>query len=73
MGRPVDIAALVADARGAARDAARLSGLVRRSWPAASDATRPAAREWVRRWGPTRMTAPPPDCACAAGTCGWCN
>jgi hypothetical protein len=73
MGRPVDIAALVTAAEAAARDEARLARLVRHSWPAGSDATRPAARDWVRRWGPRRITAALPDCACAAGTCGWCN
>jgi hypothetical protein len=71
--RPIDIAALVRSADASATDALGLAALVRRSWPASSDATRPAARDWVRRWGPARLTAEPADCACAAGTCGWCN
>ena len=73
MGRNVDIAALVASAHAGTRDLAGLARLVHRTWPEASDATRPAALDWVRRWRPTRLVAPPPDCTCAAGTCGWCN
>lgn len=71
--RPVDIEALVRGADAAAADGRRLTALVRRSWPSGSDATLPAAREWIRRWGPARVVAPPADCACASGTCGWCN
>ena len=73
MRQPVDIAALISAADAAAHDRAGLRRLVRRSWPAVFDATRPAALEWVRRWGPVRLAAPRPDCACATGTCGWCN
>ena len=73
MGRPADIAALVSSADTCARDPHGLMRLVRRSWPAASDATQPAARDWVRRWGPSRMSAQPPECGCSAGNCGWCN
>jgi hypothetical protein len=73
MGRHVDIAALVHSADACSRDAAAAARLVRRSWPAGSDATQPAARDWIRRWGPARITADPPECGCAAGTCGWCN
>ncbi|HEX8120108.1 MAG TPA: hypothetical protein VF549_02475 [Solirubrobacteraceae bacterium] len=73
MGRPLDIAALVRSADASAVDVAGLTTLLRRSWPASSDGTRPAARDWLRRWRPVRVTAQPADCACAAGTCGWCN
>ena len=71
--RRPDIAALVRTADATAADGRRLAALVTRAWPAGSDATLPAARDWVRRWGPARVIAQAPDCACAAGTCGWCN
>ena len=35
--------------------------------------TVPAAREWVRRWGPARHNAALPDCSCDAGRCSVCN
>ena len=73
MGHHVDIAALVQSADTCTRDAAAVTRLVRRSWPAASDGTQPVARDWVRRWGPSRMTASPADCGCASGACAWCN
>ena len=73
MGRPVDIAALVRGADAASGDAATLGSLTGRCWPRTSDATSPAARAWVRLWRPQRLTAEVPECACSAGTCGWCN
>ena len=39
----------------------------------AGDAMVPAAREWLRRWAPKRMTLQPPACSCAAGRCAACN
>ena len=69
----VDIAALVRSAQRRGTDDARLTGMVRRLWPRASDATQPAALAWVRAWGPARLTAPAPECACDAGRCRWCN
>lgn len=56
------------DAIAARRDVARLLGTVSRE-----DHTKPAAREWVRRWGPARLGATLPDCSCAAGRCPVCN
>ena len=50
------------------RDVPRLLGAA-----AVADGTHPAAREWVRRWGPARALTALPDCACAAGRCGICN
>jgi len=31
------------------------------------------AREWLRRWAPTRIELAPPDCSCASGRCPLCN
>jgi hypothetical protein len=43
-------------------------------WPGGrSDRSEPSALEWVRRWGPSRLTAEPLDCSCAAGHCAVCN
>jgi hypothetical protein len=48
--------------------------LLHRAWPGGSaDRTEPAAREWVRRWGPARMAPAGPSCSCAAGRCAVCN
>ena len=69
----MDIAALVRSADAAASDARRLGALMSRSWPSSSDATLPAARDWVRRWRPARLVAPTAVCGCDSGTCGWCN
>jgi hypothetical protein len=41
--------------------------------PDAGDRTVPAAREWLRRWPPTRLALRPPACTCAAGRCAACN
>ena len=73
MGRNVDIAALVAAADTPARDTGRLAKLTHRCWPVASDSTQPAARDWVRRWRPRTVRTLLPECACARGTCLWCN
>jgi hypothetical protein len=47
--------------------------LRRRCWPESSDACVPAALEWVRRWGPGRLTAEPYACSCVQGRCAVCN
>jgi uncharacterized protein YgbK (DUF1537 family) len=53
---------------------ALMTDLARRSWPGGSaDRSEPAALEWVRRWGPGRLTASPLDCSCAQGRCAVCN
>ncbi len=67
------LAALVASASTPASADGSLSRLAARCWPGAADATVPAARDWVRRWGPTSFAAVLPQCACAAGRCGACN
>lgn len=68
-----DPRSLIAGAASSARDGEVLGRLLRRSWPAPSDATVPAARAWVRLWAPRPMPAVAADCACAVGRCGWCN
>ena len=45
--------------------------LLQRATP--TDAAQPAAREWLRRWRPRKMTIAPPACGCAAGRCAVCN
>ena len=42
-------------------------------WPGGSDRREPGALEWVRRWGPTRLSAEPLDCSCVRGRCAFCN
>jgi hypothetical protein len=73
MDHGMDIRALVRSAAASAGDASGLATLTQRCWPTASDTTQPAARAWVRFWGPKLIAAPAPDCACATGACGWCN
>jgi hypothetical protein len=50
------------------RDVERLLGAV-----SGDDRTQPAAREWVRRWGPVRPGTSLPGCSCHAGRCSVCN
>jgi hypothetical protein len=72
-----DLARLIAGA--ARRSEAELAQLTRqlagRSGPAGGDRTVPAAREWVRRWGPGRAPVEHllPTCACVEGSCRICN
>jgi hypothetical protein len=45
-------------------------------WPGGgADQTRPAAREWLRRWNPRHPVsgADIPGCGCASGRCAICN
>jgi hypothetical protein len=53
----------------------RLASMLRTwCWPGgASDRHEPTALEWVRRWGPSRLTAQPLDCSCTRGRCAVCN
>jgi hypothetical protein len=55
-------------------DARRLTdALARGCWPRGDDGHRPAAADWLRRWGPARTVATLPVCGCAAGACAVCN
>lgn len=48
--------------------------LGRTCWPRGlGDRTEPPALEWVRRWGPSRLTAATLDCSCSQGRCAVCN
>lgn len=58
--------------RSAAETQLLLATMMRRTWPASSDGTVPAARHWVRAWGPARGILPGPLCACPA-RCASCN
>jgi hypothetical protein len=53
----------------------RLATLLRHHcWPGGlSDRTERPALEWVRRWGPARVTEPALDCSCRQGRCSVCN
>lgn len=42
-------------------------------WPGGEDRTEPAAREWVRRWGPGGLPPLRLTCACPVGRCTACN
>ena len=68
------------DASGAHIEAARSGAahhlIARAEWPAGgTDLTRPAAREWLRRWSPRHPVSGGdfPVCGCAAGRCTVCN
>ena len=70
------VAALVESISGRTQlEADRLaSAVMRRHWPdGGSDRSNPAARDWVRRWGPKRPVHVLPGCSCARGACGLCN
>jgi hypothetical protein len=58
-----------------ARESERLSARLRNHcWPGGhGDRSDPAALEWVRRWGPSRLTAEPLPCSCVRGRCAVCN
>jgi hypothetical protein len=51
-----------------------LDRLLAACWPGGGDRSVPAARTWLRAWGPVH--AGPrllPTCGCADGPCGVCN
>jgi hypothetical protein len=50
-----------------------ISKLERSCWPGGSDRSEPGALEWVKRWGPSRLTAEPAACSCLQGRCAVCN
>jgi len=61
--------------RPAKPDLAELSldRLLARCWPGGGDRSVPAARAWLRAWGPARASGPVPACGCSTGRCGVCN
>jgi hypothetical protein len=66
---------IAAFARRTAADHDRLAEILRsRCWPGGpGDRTEPAARAWVRRWGPACRHAVALECTCAHGRCAVCN
>jgi hypothetical protein len=72
-GNP-DLGALLRDAARSRRERSRVLGLLSAAcWPGGGDRYEPAARAWVRAWGPAPAAAPLPACDCASGRCGVCN
>jgi hypothetical protein len=74
--REPSVAAMVAAIAG--RDAhgtKRLTSMLERcAWPGGhADRVERGALEWVRLWGPGRLTTEPVDCSCAHGRCLVCN
>jgi hypothetical protein len=68
------IAHIESVARRQAVEADRLvARMLRRWWPGGDDRTEPGAREWVRRWRPSRGGPAVPACTCAGGDCLVCN
>jgi hypothetical protein len=70
------VAAIVASIeRRSAKDTRLLSSrLLDGCWPGGvGDRTDPPALDWVRRWGPSRLTAEPLSCSCLQGRCAVCN
>jgi hypothetical protein len=74
--REPSVGAIVTAISGrSAHDTQRLSAMLERcAWPGGhADRVQPSALEWVRRWGPGRLTSDPVDCSCAYGRCLVCN
>jgi hypothetical protein len=63
------------DARSDTEARSMTEALARKGWPAGlADRAQPSALEWVRRWGPTRVTPPlAGGCSCPAAPCAACN
>lgn len=61
------------DERSALDTERLITMLCGRSWPGGSDRTERAALEWVKRWGPSRITAQLAECSCLQGRCSVCN
>lgn len=61
------------DQRSALETERLIATLYGRSRPGASDRTERAALEWVKRWGPSRITAQLAECSCVQGRCSVCN
>jgi hypothetical protein len=74
--REPSVPAIVASIeRRSARETDLLSSDLRDyCWPGGlGDRCEPSALEWVRRWGPARITAEPFTCSCVQGRCAVCN
>jgi hypothetical protein len=65
---------IAAVARRTDADAHRLTRpFVARCWPRGSDGHRPAAADWLVRWGPAPTGAALRLCGCRTGRCAVCN
>jgi hypothetical protein len=73
--REPSVPSIVASIEGrSAFETERLVSMLERwCWPGGSDRSEPGALEWVRRWGPSRITAQPAECSCIQGRCTVCN
>jgi hypothetical protein len=68
------IAHIDAISRQRAEEAERIvATMLRHCWPGGEDRTEPGAREWVRRWRPSRGAVVPDACTCSRGACPVCN
>ena len=63
------------DARTPSQTDFIMAAMVRGAWPGGiADRAEPAAREWVRQWGPKGLDGDYlEDCSCTAGHCLVCN
>ena len=75
--RPALVAALVEaiDSRTSYQSDWIMRALVGGAWPGGhADRSYPTAAEWVRRWGPVRVSEDYlGDCSCEHGRCAVCN
>jgi hypothetical protein len=74
--RDDDLAAVIESIAGRthAETERLVTTLGRTCWPrGVADRTEPPALEWVKRWGPARLTAATVDCSCSEGRCLVCN
>lgn len=74
--RGPDVAALIESVAGRGEaETRRLMFMLRRHcWPGgSSDRSDAVALEWVRRWGPKKLTEIAHACSCADGRCTVCN
>ena len=68
------IAHIDAISRQGVDDAERIAAtMLRHCWPGGADRTEPGAREWVRRWRPSRGAVVAHACTCSQGACPVCN
>jgi len=73
--REPSVPSIVASIEGrSAPETERLIEMLERwCWPGGADRSERGALEWVKRWGPSRITAQPFECSCVHGRCAVCN
>jgi hypothetical protein len=68
------IAHIDAISRQGVDEAERIAAtMLRHCWPGGEDRTEPGAREWLRRWRPSRGAVVADACTCRQGACPVCN